>query len=193
MSFLYVYVVYIILNKLFFKPTRPLPYWVDVKANLSLFPDVQADLSLRWFCRALAHLSVSNSSCSGAVVSALKGRQAYFLITSLSVQLNYQRNIQSTLVISTSLISNNRLFRRSNFASFPQYLQYISNLKSQNTYSFVRCDCSIYFSSLLQIRPVEVRVSRKIAENPLDFETRTVNCTYIALFRNEESHTWQLQ
>ena len=74
------------------------------------------------------------------------------------------QDIQSTLVISTSLISNNRLFRtenlvpvftrksnnrltkyRSNFSSFPQYFQYSSNFWLQITYSFVKCGCSSYF------------------------------------------------
>ena len=80
--------------------------------------------------------------------------------------------LQLTLVTSTSLISNNRLSRsenlvlfyhgnlttankilwkreeiapkRSNFSSFPQYFQYISNFVSQITYTFVKCSCSIY-------------------------------------------------
>ena len=82
-----------------------------------------------------------------------------------------QISIQLTLVISTSLISNNRLSRsenlipaltwksnnrwkycgkeekllpRSNFSSFPQYFQYISNFKSPITYKFVKCGCSNY-------------------------------------------------
>ena len=68
--------------------------------------------------------------------------------------------LQLTLVISTSLISNNRLSRsenlvpawtwrsnnRSNFSSFPQYFQIISNFKSQITYIFVKCGCSNYYS-----------------------------------------------
>ena len=86
--------------------------------------------------------------------------------------------VKSTLVISTSLFSNNRLSRseimvfsltwksnevtkycgnnchfspveklllRSNFPSFTQYFQCISNFRSQITYSFVKCCCSIYF------------------------------------------------
>ena len=35
--------------------------------------------------------------------------------------------------------------KRRNFSSFPRYFQYISNVRSQITYSFVNCDCSIYF------------------------------------------------
>ena len=35
--------------------------------------------------------------------------------------------------------------KRSNFSSFPQYFQYISNFRSQITYTFVKCGCSIYF------------------------------------------------
>ena len=67
--------------------------------------------------------------------------------------------IQSTLVISTSFISNNRLPRsenlvpvltwkfdnRSKFSPFPLYFQYIFMFRSQLTYSFVKCGCSIYF------------------------------------------------
>ena len=34
---------------------------------------------------------------------------------------------------------------RSNFSSFPQYFQYISNFRSQIIYSFAKCGCSIYF------------------------------------------------
>ena len=34
---------------------------------------------------------------------------------------------------------------RSNFSSFPQNAQYISNFGSQMTYSFLRFGCSIYF------------------------------------------------
>ena len=32
----------------------------------------------------------------------------------------------------------------SNFSSFPQYFQYVSNFRSQITYSFVKCGCTIY-------------------------------------------------
>ena len=78
-----------------------------------------------------------------------------------------QRNIQLTLVISTLLISKRtsgpclnmkilqqvtkycgkeeKLLLRSNFSSFPHYFQYISNFKSQITYTFVKCGCSIHF------------------------------------------------
>ena len=40
-----------------------------------------------------------------------------------------------------------KLLFRSNFTSFPQYVQYISNFKSPNTYIFVtsKCDCANYF------------------------------------------------
>ena len=82
--------------------------------------------------------------------------------------------IQLTLVISTSLISNNRLSRsenlicpwlnmkilqqvkkycgkeeklllRSNFSTFPQYFRYISKFKRTVTYKFAKCGCSNYF------------------------------------------------
>ena len=73
--------------------------------------------------------------------------------------------IQSTLVISNSLISNNRFSRsenlvpvltqrsinrqqnivekRRNFSSFPQYFQYISNLGVKLHIHFVKGGCSI--------------------------------------------------
>ena len=107
---------------------------------------------------------------------------------------------QSTLVISTSLILNNRLSRsenlvpfkhenlatgnkilwkRSNFSFFPQYFQYISNFRSKITYIFVKCGCSIYFSLILQTCYVEVRVSRSMSEIPLEFEITRVNCIFI--------------
>ena len=38
-----------------------------------------------------------------------------------------------------------KLLLRSNFSSFPQYFQYISNFKSQITYQFLKCDCSFNF------------------------------------------------
>ena len=71
------------------------------------------------------------------------------------VQWEAEWSKQSTLVISTSLISYNRLSRseiwplfqygKSIFSSFPQYFQYPSNFRSQLTYSFVKCGRSIYF------------------------------------------------
>ena len=60
--------------------------------------------------------------------------------------------------------------------SFPQYFQYISNFKSPITYIFVKCGCSNYFSSILQIWYVEVRISRSISESPLEFEITRVDC-----------------
>ena len=38
-----------------------------------------------------------------------------------------------------------KLLLRSNFSSFPQYFQYISNFKSPITYIFVKCGCLNYF------------------------------------------------
>ena len=79
------------------------------------------------------------------------------------------RDLQSTLIISTSLIWNIHLSRSEilvpvltwksknryenivekrrncSYSSFPQYFQYISNFRSQITYSFVKCGCLIYW------------------------------------------------
>ena len=67
-----------------------------------------------------------------------------------------KKKIQSTLVISTSLILNNRLSRsenlvlRSNFC-FLHNIFDISQNQESNYISFVKCGCSIHFSSILQI------------------------------------------
>ena len=108
--------------------------------------------------------------------------------------------IESTLIISTSFISNNPLFRsqkfvpvltwkssnrqqnivekRGNFSSFPQYFHYISLT------SGVRLHIRLWdkvvrfiFSSILQIWNVVVRISRSISEGPLDFEITRVDCS----------------
>ena len=69
-------------------------------------------------------------------------------------------------------ISNKILWKReeiapkeSNFSSFPEYFQYISNIRNKITYSFVKCGCSTYFSSILQNCYGEVRISRCISES----------------------------
>ena len=65
---------------------------------------------------------------------------------------------------------------RSNFASFPLHFQYISNFRSQIPYSFVKCGCSIYFFSSLQIRYVTIWISRIILQSTMDFEITRVDC-----------------
>ena len=49
------------------------------------------------------------------------------------------------------------------FLIFSAFFQYISNFRSQIAYSFVKCGCSIYFSSVLQKWSVEVRISCSIS------------------------------
>ena len=56
---------------------------------------------------------------------------------------------------------------------------YISNFRSQNTHSFVKCDCSIYcfpHSLNSDTMYVEVRISRSISVSPLEFEITRVEC-----------------
>ena len=65
---------------------------------------------------------------------------------------------------------------KSNFSSFPQYFQYMSNFRSKITYTFVKCGCLIYFSLILQTWYVEVLISRSISESPLEFEITRVDC-----------------
>ena len=70
-----------------------------------------------------------------------------------------------------------KLLLRSNFTSFPQYFQYISNFKSPIIYIFVNVVVRIIFSSILQNWYVEVRISRRISERPLEFEITRVDCS----------------
>ena len=65
--------------------------------------------------------------------------------------------IQSTLIMSISLISNNRLFQSESLVPVltwkqqvtkyggKEYFQYVSNFRSYYIYSFMKCGCSIYF------------------------------------------------
>ena len=54
---------------------------------------------------------------------------------------------------------------------------YISNFRSQITYSFVKCGCSIYcFPHSLNS---EVRISRSVSVSPLEFEITKVDCTLL--------------
>ena len=67
------------------------------------------------------------------------------------------------------------LLLRSNFSSFPQYFQYISKIRSQITYTFVKCCSSIYFF----LNSVEI-MSRygyiEVFQSPLEFEITRVDC-----------------
>ena len=82
------------------------------------------------------------------------------------------RLIQLTLVISTSLISNNSISRSENFHGnlttrskilwkeklllfFSTIFSIISNLRSQITYSFIKCCCFIFSANLI-CRPTDI-------------------------------------
>ena len=72
---------------------------------------------------------------------------------------------------------NKVLWKRGEFSPFPQYFQYIFNLRSQIVYSFVKCACSIYFpqffkSGVLRYGYIEEFLS------PLDFEMTRVDCIW---------------
>ena len=64
---------------------------------------------------------------------------------------------------------------RSNFSSFPQYFQYISNLRVQLHIYLSNVVVRIIFSSILQIWYVEVRICWSISESPLEFEITRVS------------------
>ena len=87
-------------------------------------------------------------------------RQFYFLVeTAVKKYLKYSRLSLSRLRLSRitaylevtiwsqflheNLITGNKILwkLRSDFSSLPQYFQYISNFRSQITYSFVKCGC----------------------------------------------------
>ena len=59
--------------------------------------------------------------------------------------------------------------KRSNFSSFPQYFQYISNFRSQITYSFVNCDIIFLNSANLICRGMNIskcfRESLRLRDN----------------------------
>ena len=72
-----------------------------------------------------------------------------------------------------------KLLLRSNFSSFPQYFQYISNFNSPITHIYLlNVVVRIIFSSILQIWYVELRISRSISEGPLEFEITRVDCNW---------------
>ena len=64
-----------------------------------------------------------------------------------------------------------------NFSSFPQYFQYISNLKRPIHIFLLNVVNRIIFSWTLQIWYVEVRIYRSISESPLEFEITRVDCS----------------
>ena len=88
-----------------------------------------------------------------------------------------------------NLITGNKiLWKREEIASKEQFLLFstifstyarISNFKSPITYIFVKCGCSIYFFLNLEIGYVEVRISRNILENPLEFKITRVDCIVV--------------
>ena len=63
----------------------------------------------------------------------------------LEVKIWSQLKNENLITGNKILWKRGELLLRSNFSSFPQYFQYISNFKSPITYTFVKCGCSIYF------------------------------------------------
>ena len=67
------------------------------------------------------------------------------------------------------------------FLLFPTlFYIYISNFRSQITYSFVKYGCSIYCFPHSQLWYVEVRISRSVSVSPLKFEIMRVDCIKIS-------------
>ena len=95
--------------------------------------------------------------------------------------------IWSLFLHETMTTGNKIMWKRGEIAPKEQFLLfstlfyiYISNFRSQITYSFVKCGCSLFnllFSSLSQLWYVEVRISRSVSVSPLEFEITRVDCT----------------
>ena len=114
--------------------------------------------------------------------------------------------VQSTLIISTSLISNNRLSQSENLVpvltwkSNNRYQNIVEkrrncssgaisplfynisnislNFRSQITYSFVKCGCSIYCFPQFCKSDMSRYAYRKLFQSPMDFEIMRVDCIY---------------
>ena len=68
---------------------------------------------------------------------------------------------------------------KSNFSSFPQYFQYISNFKSPITHIFVKCGCSNYFflnSANLICRGTDISKYFRESLGIRDNESRLYKC-----------------
>ena len=78
-----------------------------------------------------------------------------------------------------------KLLLRSNFSSFPHYFQYISNFKSQITYTFVKWGCSInfFFPKFCKSDMSRYGYLENISESPLEFEITRVDCIFMKLYR----------
>ena len=66
---------------------------------------------------------------------------------------------------------------RSNFSSFPQSFSNISNFRSQITYSFVKCGCSINFFPQFCKSDMSRYGYLEVSQSALDFKITRVNCT----------------
>ena len=61
---------------------------------------------------------------------------------------------------------------------------YISNFRSQITYSFVKCDCSIYcFPHSLNSDMSKYGYPRSVSVSPLEFEITRVDCTKLKIIK----------
>ena len=79
-----------------------------------------------------------------------------------------------------------KLLLKSNFSSFPQYFQYISNFKSPIAYIFVKCGCSNCFflnSANLTCRGTDIIESLGIRDN----ESRLYYTQYPMIFLGTEN------
>ena len=112
-------------------------------------------------------------------------------------------NIQSTLIISNSLISNNHLSlsenlvpvltqrstsgqqniveKRRNCSSFPQYFQYISNLGVKIKIHTVKCGCWINcFPQFCKSNTWKYGYLKVFYRVSLDFEITRVDCIFFS-------------
>ena len=79
------------------------------------------------------------------------------------------------------MLKRGEIVPKEQFLLFPTlFYIYIFNFRSQITYSFVKCGCSIYcFPHSLNSDMSEVRISRSISMIPLEFEITRVDSIYL--------------
>ena len=89
-----------------------------------------------------------------------------------------------------------KLLLRSNFSSFPQYFQYISNFKSPITYVFVKCGCSNYFffnSANLICRGTDISKYFRESLGIRDNESQLYICAYFVHVTKDINKIYRLK
>ena len=116
------------------------------------------------------------------LVSSTTGDSCYLELAYLGVKIWSLPKHENLTTSKKYCGKEEKLLLRSNFSSFPQYFQYISNVKRPITYTFVKCGCSNYFflnSENLICRGTDIS---KCFRGPLEFEITRVDCIYLFIY-----------